>query len=86
MDASPQPYGGNSWMREFICNEMIYPEDALASKIEGTVEISLTVMPDGKTLNYRIHEPVSPELDQEALRISKADPFSPGSKIKQLHR
>ena len=73
----PQPFGGGSWMREFICNEMEYPEEAMENKTEGTVEVVITVLPDGKTTNYRIKEGVSPELDEEALRICKLILFHP---------
>lgn len=66
-------------MREFICNEMNYPDQAISNKIEGTVTILTTVMPDGKTSNYRVFESVSPELDNEALRISKLIMFYPAS-------
>jgi len=64
-------------MREFICNEMVYPEDAMTNKIEGTVEVMITVMQDGKAVNYRIFESVSNELDDEALRICKLLLFYP---------
>ncbi len=77
IDTPPKPLGGNQWMREFICNEMIYPESAISNKEEGTVEILLTVMQDGKTTNYRIHESVSPVLDREAMRICKLIMFYP---------
>jgi len=80
MDVPPQPYGGNSWMKEFICNEMIYPDEALARKAEGTVEVMVTVLQDGKTINYRIIESVSPELDREAMRICKLLLFYPAVK------
>ncbi|MCK4569227.1 MAG: TonB family protein [Bacteroidales bacterium] len=80
IDTSPKPYGGSQRMREFICNEMVYPEAALESKVEGTVAVFLTVLQDGKTTNYRIPEPVSPELDLEALRICKLIMFYPAVK------
>jgi TonB family protein len=73
----PQPFGGSSWVREFICNEMQYPEEAMQNKIQGTVEVVVTVLQDGKTINYRIKEGISPALDEEALRISKLILFRP---------
>jgi len=76
-DSPPKPYGGNLLMKEFICEEMIYPETALENKREGTVSIALTVMHDGKRVNYRVKEPVSPDLDMEALRICKLILFYP---------
>lgn len=79
-DVSALPYGGNQYMREFICEEMVYPETALKNKDEGSVVVTLTVLPDGKTINYRISESLTPELDQEALRLSKLILFYPAVK------
>ena len=80
IDTAPKPFGGNQLMREFICNEMIYPESALESKTEGTVMIAVTVMQDGEKRNYRIVESLSTELDDEALRICKLIMFYPAVK------
>jgi TonB family protein len=83
-DQQPEPYGGGAWVREFICNEMIYPEEALENKTEGTVEVKVTVLQDGKTTNFRIIQGISPELDSEALRICKLILFRPAIKSGQF--
>jgi TonB family protein len=80
MDTPAEPYGGRKLMREFICDEMVYPEQALKNKIEGTVNIRFTVMPDGEKINYSVMESVSPELDREACRICKLIMFYPAVK------
>ena len=80
VDTNPKPYGGNQLMREFICDEMIYPEDAIENKTEGNVKVALTVLQDGKRVNYHVIESVSPELDMEALRICKLIMFYPAVK------
>lgn len=80
MDTPPQAYGGNSWMKEFICTEMEYPPDAMENKVEGTVEILITVLHDGKATNHRIQHGVTPELDAEAMRICKLLFFNPAVK------
>ena len=80
VDSPPKPYGGNQRMREFMCNEMVYPEDAIENKTEGTVEVLITVLQDGTATNHRIWKSVSPELDDEALRLSKLVLFYPGTK------
>lgn len=80
MDTRPEPYGGNQFMRDFICEEMCYPEVALKNKVEGTVEVKATVLQDGKTVNYFVTKSVSPELDKEALRICKLIMFYPAVK------
>jgi TonB family protein len=77
IDTDPEPYGGNQLMKEFICDEMSYPDAAIKSKTQGTVEVAFTVMPDGKKVNMRVTESVSPELDEEAVRICKLILFYP---------
>lgn len=80
IDTPPRPYGGSTLMKEFICNEMIYPPAALKEKIQGTVEVSITVMIDGKAVNHHITKAVHPDLDAEALRISRLLLFYPATK------
>ncbi len=80
MDTPPAPYGGETLMRDFICDEMRYPENAIKHKIQGTVEVTFTVMPDGSKTNLFIKESVSPELDAEALRIVSLILFYPAIK------
>lgn len=77
IDTDPEPYGGNQLMKEFICDEMSYPEEAIINKTEGTVEVTFTVFPDGKKVNMRVIESVSPELDEEAMRICELILFYP---------
>ncbi|MDT8394472.1 MAG: energy transducer TonB [Bacteroidales bacterium] len=77
IDRDPEPYGGNLLMRDFICDEMSYPEAALEDKAEGTVEVAFTVMTDGKKIDHRIVQSLTPELDAEALRICKLIMYYP---------
>jgi len=58
-------------MKEFIREEMVYPEKALKESTEGTVVVSFNVNPDGKTGDFKIATPVSDDLDKEAIRICK---------------
>ncbi|MEN8226097.1 MAG: energy transducer TonB [Bacteroidota bacterium] len=80
IDTQPKPYGGKQLMKEFICDEMIYPDAAIKAKTEGIVKVGVTIMTNGKKTNYRIAESVSPELDNEALRICKLIMFYPAVK------
>ncbi|MFU8844592.1 MAG: energy transducer TonB [Bacteroidales bacterium] len=65
----PVCYGGQRLFREFIQQEMIYPEEALLTKKEGTVELSFFVKPDGSTEGIEVTQSVSPEIDAEAVRL-----------------
>jgi outer membrane biosynthesis protein TonB len=71
-------YGGKKELKRFLQQEMNYPKAALASKIEGIVEVASIV--DNKTgLPSKIHvkTSVSKELDAEAVRLYKLLLFSP---------
>ena len=65
----PKCYGGNRLTREFIQEEMIYPAKAMESETEGTVILSFVILPDGSVSTLNVLQKVSPELDQEAIRI-----------------
>ena len=67
----PQCYGDNRLLREFIREEMVYPEKALQDKTEGTVIISFMIHKDGSTADYKVKQPLSEETDEEALRICR---------------
>jgi len=67
----PQCYGDNRQLREFIREEMVYPEKALQDKTEGTVIISFMIHKDGLTADYKVKQPLSKETDEEALRICR---------------
>lgn len=67
----PQPYSGNRLMKEFVREEMVYPEKALKESMEGTVVVSFNVNADGKTYDFKIATSASDELDKEAIRICK---------------
>ena len=65
----PRCYGGKRLLKEFIKEEMVYPDKALRDNTEGTVEISFIIKPDGTTTDIKVTNPVSDEIDSEALRI-----------------
>ncbi|OQX75503.1 MAG: hypothetical protein B6D64_11525 [Bacteroidetes bacterium 4484_276] len=62
-------YGGKQQLREFIKEELVYPEKALNENTEGTVILSFIVKSDGAIENLKVSQSVSPELDNEAMRI-----------------
>jgi TonB family protein len=62
-------YGGKNQLKDFIKEELVYPQKAEDAKVEGTVILSFTVESDGSVANLDVEQAVSPELDQEAKRI-----------------
>ncbi len=77
----PKPWGGKRELKEFIKGEMVYPEKALKEKTEGTVELSFVVNKDGSVSDLKIVRSVSPEIDNEALRIFKKILWEPATRI-----
>ncbi len=65
------PYGGKQQLREFIEQEMVYPEADMQKGIEGTVIITCLVGRDAKVRDVKVVQTISPALDKEALRIFK---------------
>ncbi|HPT15261.1 MAG TPA: energy transducer TonB [Bacteroidales bacterium] len=63
------PYGGKQQLKEFIDQEIVYPEAELQKGTEGTVIITCLVNRDAKVSNIKVTQSVSPALDAEALRI-----------------
>ena len=71
-------YGGKVELKRFLQQEMNYPENALANKIEGTVVLSFIVDSEtGKPGELKVKKSVSPELDAEAIRLYKMLLFVP---------
>jgi TonB family protein len=67
----PQPRGGNWMTKQFIDEEMVYPETALKNSIEGDVNLDFIVNEQGRVEQLTIRTPVDSLLEAEALRIFK---------------
>jgi TonB family protein len=63
------PYSDPKLLQDFLCSEVIYPENALQQGMEGKVIISFIVENDGKVSQAKIKESAGPELDAEAMRL-----------------
>ena len=62
------PKGGFRQANEFMDEEMVYPAEALAKSIEGTVMMEFIVLPQGAVKDLKCR-PANPLLEKEALRI-----------------
>ena len=71
--------GGQTAFRDYIANNIRYPENAVKDSIEGRVFVQFTVKADGSVEDARIVRGIDPSLDQEALRVTLASPeWTPG--------
>ena len=71
--------GGDAGLIAFIANNTIYPEAAKKNGIQGRVIVRFCITEKGTIGRLSILKGVSPELDQEALRVIETLPeFTPG--------
>jgi TonB family protein len=71
LDQSPQC---NCSIDSYFMRHIKYPKASRRNKTQGTVILSFLVKPDGSLENIEIVQSVSPEIDQEALRVVKNMP------------
>lgn len=66
--------GGVKALMEFIKSNLQYPEDALAERAEGIVQVSFVVEKDGSTTEFEVLDEHHPALEAEAVRILQQMP------------
>lgn len=72
--------GGVAALMEFIKSNLQYPEDAIAEKAEGLVQVSFVVEKDGSTSEFEVLDEHHPSLEAEAVRVMKMMPkWNPGT-------
>jgi TonB family protein len=59
---------------DWIGGELIYPESALKSNVQGKVLVGFTIDTAGNVTNVYVANGISEELDAEAIRIVSASP------------
>lgn len=80
VEQMPEFQTGQQSMMNFIQQNLQYPENAKAKKIEGTVYVSFIVDETGKITDVKVEKGVSKELDAEAVRVIKKMPsWKPGA-------
>ena len=66
-DQPPEPVGGF----KAVQRNLVYPEKARKEQVEGTVIVHVLIDEQGKVVNSRILESLSPECDQAAIEALK---------------
>ena len=61
--------GGTQAMRQFVRQQLRYPPEALAERIEGTVQVSYTIDYRGRVVETRVITGLGYGCDEEAERI-----------------
>ncbi|WP_184546674.1 M56 family metallopeptidase [Mucilaginibacter sp. FT3.2] len=71
--------GGVEALGKFLSANIKYPANAREKGIEGRVICTFVIETDGSLSNIKISRGVSPDLDEEALRVLKLSPnWTPG--------
>jgi len=84
VDTPPVFPGGLKKFYSFIGKNIKYPPQAVKNNIQGKVFLEFIVEADGRLSNVKVDKGLSPELDQEALRVLESSPaWKPGTKDKQ---
>jgi len=79
LDSEPEYPGGINGMMSFLAQNLVYPESAMESSIQGKVVVKFVVTRDGNVANIEVVRSVDPALDAEATRvISLLKGFTPG--------
>ena len=78
-----EPVSDKNYIKEFLCQEVRYPQKALDNKVEGEVVLSFIVHPDGEVTGITVEKSVSPPLDAEAIRVFRMIRWKPATKMGQ---
>jgi TonB family protein len=74
VEEMPEYPGGEMALRQYIANNVDYPDDAQKGGIQGKVYVSFVVSKDGSVADAKIARGVNPSLDEEALRVVNSLP------------
>jgi TonB family protein len=73
----PQYPGGKNAFKEFVSQNLKYPEDALKNRIEGVVHAEYEVNDHGKVIDIRIKKGIGYGCDEETIRILSLMVYEP---------
>jgi TonB family protein len=65
----PKYIGGSKAFREFIAENLRYPETALEAKVEGSVIVEYDILDNGTVSNPRVLKGLGYGCDEEAIRV-----------------
>jgi len=69
--------GGKDAYLQFIKENMVYPEQAIANKVEGSVYVSYTVNNIGEIVDVEIIKGIGFGCDEEAERVIRLMKYEP---------
>lgn len=70
------------FLEKWVYQYLRYPQEAIRNGIQGRVMVEFIINKDGKVSDAKVVKSVSPELDEEALRVVMASPKWKPGKVK----
>jgi TonB family protein len=74
VEQEPEFRGGSEAFYNYLAKNIRYPKDSKNKRIEGKVYLSFVVDLNGKLTDIKILKGVSPDIDEEAIRLIKNSP------------
>lgn len=68
------PAGGYPAFRQYLLDSLDYPEKARERSQQGTVRLQFVVQADGRLSDIKVVRRLTPECDEEAIRLLKDGP------------
>ena len=79
VEEMPEFPGGEKALLQYITENVVYPDEAKAKDIEGTVYVRFVVNSEGKVQDVATLRGVDPIIDQEAIKVIESLPeWTPG--------
>ena len=80
VENQPQFPGGEDAMKQFLRENINYPQIAKESGIQGTVYVNFIVEPNGSLTNIKVRRGIGGGCDEESIRVVKMMPrWEPGT-------
>ena len=78
----PHFRGGESALRKYLQENVVYPPEAIKNNIQGRVVVQFVVQKDGSVGEVKVVRSAHELLDEEAVRVAKTLPkFFPGRQL-----
>ncbi len=74
VEEMPSFPGGAAALKQYLNNNLRYPNSAVRNEIQGTVRLSFVVNTDGSIVDIKIVRGVAEGCSEEAIRVVKAMP------------
>ena len=68
------PVPSRKAFRNYLKEQIRYPEEARRNDVEGTVKVQFTVEPDGALTNFQVRKSMGYGCDEEAIRLIQEGP------------